>query len=205
MMRKHAVTRIVYASTSSAYGESTPLPFNEEAPADRPISVYAATKRAGELLVHAYHSLYGIEATCLRFFTVYGPWGRPDMALFKFTELIRAGKSIDVYNGGDMRRDFTYIDDVVSGFVAAIERPQKYEIINLGNSSPVKLEDFISVLETEWGLKAEKNMMPMQAGDVQVTYADITKAQQLLGYSPKTSVTEGVKHFVAWYKTFYRV
>lgn len=205
MMHAYGVKRIVYASTSSAYGESTPVPFVEVASADRPISVYAATKRAGELLIHAYHSLYGIEATCLRFFTVYGPWGRPDMALFKFTKLMLEGKPIDVYNSGDMRRDFTYIDDIVSGFVGALNNPQQYEIINLGNNSPVTLEEFIAVLESTWGIAAEKNLMPMQAGDVQVTYADIQKAQTLLGYEPKTSVQEGVHNFVEWYKKFYSV
>ncbi len=202
-MRKHGVKRIVYASTSSAYGEDTPVPFIESASADRPISVYAATKRAGELLIHAYVSLYGFEATCLRFFTVYGPWGRPDMALFKFTKLMLEGKPIDVYNSGDMRRDFTYIDDIVDGFVRAIAHPQKYEIINLGNNNPVTLEAFIEALEAEWGMKAEKNLMPMQAGDVQVTYANINKAKELLGYDPKTSVVEGIHNFVEWYKAFY--
>jgi UDP-glucuronate 4-epimerase len=202
-MQKFGVKRIVYASTSSAYGDTSEVPFVEHAAADRPISVYAATKRAGEMLIHAYSSLYGIQATCLRFFTVYGPWGRPDMALFKFSKLMLEGKPIDVYNNGDMRRDFTYVDDVVEGFVRAIERPFSYEVINLGNSSPVALEAFITVLENEWGVEAQKNMMSMQSGDVHTTYADITKARTLLGYEPKTSVEEGVKNFVAWYKKFY--
>jgi UDP-glucuronate 4-epimerase len=204
-MQKHGVKRIVYASTSSAYGDNTPVPFIETASADRPVSVYAATKRAGELLIHAYASLYGMEATCLRFFTVYGPWGRPDMALFKFSKLMLEGKPIDVYNSGAMRRDFTYIDDIVDGFVRAIERPLGYEIINLGNNNPVDLDDFISILEKEWGMTAEKNLMPMQAGDVKVTYADITKAKELLGYNPHTSVEEGIHNFVEWYKKFYGV
>jgi UDP-glucuronate 4-epimerase len=202
-MRKHEVKRIVYASTSSAYGEDTPVPFIEHAPADRPISVYAATKRAGEMLIHAYASLYGMQATCLRFFTVYGPWGRPDMALFKFSKLMLEGQPIDVYNSGAMRRDFTYIDDIVEGFVRAIERPLGYEVINLGNNNPVDLETFIETLEKKWGIIAEKNLMPMQAGDVKVTYADITKAKALLGYEPKTLVEEGIHNFVEWYRDFY--
>jgi UDP-glucuronate 4-epimerase len=204
MMRKHNVNRILYASTSSAYGDTTPVPFVETATADRPVSVYAATKRAGELLIYAYVSLYGFEATCLRFFTVYGPWGRPDMALFKFSKLMKEGKPIDVYNDGNMRRDFTYIDDIVDGFVKALEHPLSYEIINLGNNSPVELDVFIKILEQKLGVPAVRNLMPMQAGDVKETYADITKAQTLLGYAPKTSVDEGVGSFVDWYHAYYR-
>ena len=203
-MHKHGVKRMVYASTSSAYGDSSQVPFKETYPADRPISVYAATKRAAELLAHAYSSLYGMQITCLRFFTVYGPWSRPDMAMLKFAHLMKEGKPIDIYNNGQMRRDFTYIDDIVAGFVLAIQKPFAYEIINLGNSSPVELEVFISLLEKNLNVVATKNMMPMQAGDVHQTYADITKARELLGFEPKTSVEEGIAHFAEWYKSFYK-
>jgi UDP-glucuronate 4-epimerase len=205
MMHKYAVKRIVYASTSSAYGDTREVPFRETQPADRPLSVYAATKRAGEMLIYAYHNLYGIDATCLRFFTVYGPWGRPDMALFKFTHAMMHDEPIDVYNSGEHRRDFTYIDDIVSGFVAAVYTPLPYEIINLGNGSSVHLLSFIEMLEKELGITAQKNLLPLQEGDVFETYADTHKAHELLGYTPKTSVAEGVKHFVAWYRAFYNV
>jgi UDP-glucuronate 4-epimerase len=202
-MHKHGVENMVYASTSSAYGDSTESPFHENLPADRPVSVYAATKRAGEMIAHAYGSLYGMNITCLRFFTVYGPWGRPDMALFKFSKLMKEGSPIDVYNEGNMRRDFTYIDDIVDGFVRAIERPFKHEVINLGNNNPVELGTFIDILEEKWGMKANRNYMPIQQGDVKETYADITKAQTLLGYEPKTNVEEGIHNFVEWYRDFY--
>lgn len=204
VMRTHEVSRFVYASTSSAYGTETTMPFVEDMPADRPMSVYAATKRSGELVAHAYHSLYGFDVTCLRFFTVYGPWGRPDMALFKFTKAMLGGESIDVYNNGDMRRDFTYVDDIVAGFVAAVERPFGYEIINLGNGAPTSLLDFITILEQELGVTAQKNLLPMQPGDVAETYADISKAQELLDFTPHTDVATGVRNFVTWYKNYYQ-
>jgi UDP-glucuronate 4-epimerase len=204
VMRKNDVKRMVYASTSSAYGDTSKIPFNEKEPADRPVSVYAATKRAGELIAHTYAHLYGMDITCLRFFTVYGPWGRPDMALFKFTDAMLKGEPIDVYNNGLHRRDFTYIDDIVSGFVSALQKPLGYEIINLGNGNAVHLMRFIEVLENELGIVAKKNMLPMQEGDVFETYADITKARTLLGFEPKVDIEEGVKNFVAWYKAFYR-
>lgn len=203
-MRMHGVNRMVYASTSSIYGNDTPAPFTEDAVAHAPVSVYAATKKAGELLAHTYSTLYGMDVTCLRFFTVYGPWGRPDMALYKFVNAIQQGQPIDVYNEGKLRRDFTYIDDIVEGFVQAVERPMGYQIINLGNGSPVELLQFIDVIESELGQRAQKNMLPMQQGDVFETYADIRKAQELLGYQPKTKVEEGVREFVKWYKDFYK-
>ena len=199
-MHKHGTIRMVYASSSSVYGIDTPVPFTEDGTADRPASVYAATKRSGELLAHAYHNLYGIETTCLRFFTVYGPWGRPDMALFKFTEKMLAGESIDIYNNGEMRRDFTYIDDIVNGFVAAVEQPLGYEILNLGHGAPTSLLDFVTVLERELGIEAQKNLLPMQPGDVYETYADITKAKDLLHFEAKIGVADGVKAFTDWYK-----
>jgi UDP-glucuronate 4-epimerase len=202
-MKEHGVRHIVFASTSSVYGNTTKLPFSETATADRPVSIYAATKRAGELMLHTYAELFGFSVTCLRFFTVYGPWGRPDMALFKFTRSMLHGEPIEVYNNGEHRRDFTYIDDIVDGFVRALQKPQHYEIINLGNNAPVELMEYIRVLEGELGITAEKKMLPMQEGDVKETFADISKARKLLGYEPKTQVAEGVKNFVAWYKEFY--
>ena len=201
-MRKHRVQRMVFASTSSVYGTDTVAPFSETAPADRPVSVYAATKRAGELLAHTYYSLYGIETTCLRFFTVYGPWSRPDMAMLKFAEKISNNKPIDIYNNGDLQRDFTYIDDIVRGFTLAVEKPLGFEIINLGNGSPVKLLDFVSMLEAELGISADKKLLPMQQGDVYETYADTTKAKTLLGFSAQTTFTVGVKRFVDWYHEY---
>lgn len=202
-MKAFKVTRMTYASTSSAYGNSQEVPFKEDSQADKPVSIYAATKRSGELIAHVYHSMFGFDITCLRFFTVYGPWGRPDMALFKFTRHMLNGDPIDVYNDGDLRRDFTYIDDIVEGFVQALEKPLGYEVINLGGGSPIALGYFIEVLEKDLGLTAEKNMLPMQEGDVFETYADTTKAKELLGFRAKTSIEEGVKQFVSWYRDFY--
>jgi len=204
-MRKHNVRRLVYASTSSAYGIDTPTPFKENVSADRPVSVYAATKRAAELLAYSYHKQFGMQVTCLRFFTVYGPWSRPDMAMLKFTQKITAGESIDIYNNGDLRRDFTYIDDIVQGFVLAIKTPLDYEVINLGNGSPIELLSFIELLEKALGKTAKKNLLPMQQGDVYETYADTTKAKELLGFEAKTDFETGVANFVAWYKQYYPV
>jgi UDP-glucuronate 4-epimerase len=202
VMRTHGVARFVYASTSSAYGMTTPSPFVETAAADRPVSVYAATKRSGELLAHSYHQQYGIKVTCLRFFTVYGPWSRPDMAMLKFAERMVAGEPIDIYNNGDLRRDFTYIDDITDGFVRAVEQPLGYEILNLGNGKPVELLAFVSALESALGLTAQKNLLPMQPGDVYETFADITKAQDLLGYAPQTDFLTGIKAFAEWFKMY---
>lgn len=204
VMKDHGVKRMVYASTSSAYGTSTTAPFREDVSADRPVSVYAATKRSAELLAHNYFVQYGIETTCLRFFTVYGPWSRPDMAMLKFAQKMDAGEAIDVYNNGDLRRDFTYIDDIVSGFILAIGKPLGYEIVNLGNGSPVELIKFIDLLEIELGRTAIKNMLPMQQGDVFETYADTTKAKNLLGFEAKTSFEKGIKEFSSWYKEYMR-
>lgn len=202
VMRIHGVARFVYASTSSAYGMITPSPFVETAAADRPVSVYAATKRSGELLAHSYHQQYGIKVTCLRFFTVYGPWSRPDMAMLKFAERMVAGEPIDIYNNGDLRRDFTYIDDITDGFVRAVEQPLGYEILNLGNGKPVELLAFVSALESALGLTAQKNLLPMQPGDVYETFADITKARDLLGYAPQTDFLTGIKAFAEWFKMY---
>lgn len=204
-MRKHDVKRMVFASTSSAYGMSAESPFTETESADRPVSVYAATKRAGELLAYSYFQQYGIETTCLRFFTVYGPWSRPDMAMLKFAEKMTAGESIDIFNNGDLRRDFTYIDDIVDGFVKAVDKPLGYEIVNLGNGNPVELIKFVELLEQELGIEAEKNMLPMQQGDVYETYANTDKAKELLSFQAKTPFDKGIKNFVVWYKDYFKV
>lgn len=202
MMKKHQVMQFVYASTSSAYGVDTPAPFSEDVSADRPVSVYAATKRAGELLAHSYHKQFGMQVTCLRFFTVYGPWSRPDMAMLKFAQKIDAGEPIDIYNNGDLRRDFTYIGDIVEGFVRAIEQPLDYEIINLGNGRPVELLHFIELLEKALGKTVQKNLLPMQQGDVYETYADTSKAKELLGFQAKTNFEEGIQNFAQWYRSY---
>lgn len=202
-MHRHGVSRMVFASTSSVYGTSTTAPFTEDATADRPVSVYAATKRAGELLAHTYHSLYGIETTCLRFFTVYGPWSRPDMAMITFARRMHEGKPIDVYNQGDLRRDFTYIDDIVEGFACAVETPLGYEIVNLGRGAPTELMAYITELETAFGITAEKNMLPMQPGDVYETYASTNKARELLDFAAKTEFADGVQAFADWYREYY--
>jgi UDP-glucuronate 4-epimerase len=201
-MRRFGVKRMVYASTSSAYGMSTPSPFVEHAAADKPVSVYAATKRSAELLAHSYYQQYGIETTCVRFFTVYGPWSRPDMAMLKFAQKIDAGESIDIYNHGDMRRDFTYIDDIVEGFALALNKPLGYEIVNLGNGRPVELLHFVELLEKALGKTAEKNLLPMQQGDVFETYADTSKAKELLGFQAKTNFEEGIQNFADWYRAY---
>lgn len=204
LAKRHSVPHVVFASTSSVYGKNKDMPFTEEARVDTPLSIYASTKRACELLAYSYVDLFTMNITALRFFTVYGPWGRPDMALFKFTKAMLAGQPIDLYNGGHMKRDFTYVDDIVEGFVRALTvRPTGFEIFNLGNGSPVHLREFVKIIERELGVSAQINEMPMQPGDVSETYADISKAKQILGYEPKVSVDEGVKQFVAWYREYY--
>ncbi|WP_206483100.1 NAD-dependent epimerase [Thalassotalea sp. G2M2-11] len=220
--RQHNVEHLVYASSSSVYGLNAKTPFSTSDSVDHPISLYAATKKSNELMSHTYSHLYGIPTTGLRFFTVYGPWGRPDMALFKFTKAIIEGNAIDVYNHGDMRRDFTYIDDIVEGILriqaiipqadlnwsvdsgAASNSSAPYKIFNIGNGNPVKLLDFIESLEQSLGLKAEKNLLPMQAGDVYQTYADVEDLFKITGYKPSVKVADGVEAFVRWYKNFYQ-
>jgi UDP-glucuronate 4-epimerase len=201
--RLNNVSRVVMASSSSVYGANTKIPFAETDEVNTPVSIYAATKRATELLAQTYTHLYGLPTTCLRFFTVYGPFSRPDMAPLKFTDAIVHGKPIDVYNNGDMKRDFTYVGDIVHGFRLALEKPNGFQVYNLGNGSPVGLMDFISVLERELGMTATKHMMPMQAGDVPVTFADTSKAKKELGFESKVSIEEGVKKFVEWYRSYY--
>jgi UDP-glucuronate 4-epimerase len=219
--RAHAVEHLVYASTSSVYGANTRLPFSEQQCVDHPLTLYAATKKTNELMAHSYSSLYGLPTTGLRFFTVYGPWGRPDMALFLFTQKILAGEPIDVYYEGQHRRDFTYVDDVVKGVVAAVDHVAQpdphwnsdapnpgtsrapYKIYNIGNQKPVTLLRFIEVLEDCLGRKALKNLMPMQLGDVPDTAADVDALAREVGYRPSTELTEGVRHFVEWYLEYY--
>ncbi len=215
-LARHAkkLEHFVYASSSSVYGNSTQAPFAVEARADQPVSLYAATKRAGELLTHSYCELYGIPATGLRFFTVYGAWGRPDMAYFSFTRAILEGRPIRVFNEGDLRRDFTYIDDIVHGILRAVETPPRrgaahtigqapHRIFNLGNHRPVMLGDFISTLENALGVQALRENAPMAPGDVYETCADITAAREILGFEPQTELAEGLPVFVDWYRRYF--
>ncbi|AUX72859.1 NAD-dependent epimerase [Erwinia pyrifoliae] len=219
--RHNQVEHLLYASSSSVYGLNRQMPFSTDDSVDHPVSLYAATKKANELMSHTYSHLYGIPTTGLRFFTVYGPWGRPDMALFKFTRAMIAGEKIDVYNHGQMRRDFTYIDDIVesifrlqdvtpqadkdwtveAGSPATSSAP--YRVYNIGNSQPVTLMTYIEALESALGTVADKNMLPMQAGDVVETSADTRALYEVIGFKPQTSVEEGVARFVSWYKGFY--
>jgi UDP-glucuronate 4-epimerase len=217
------VKHLVFASSSSVYGANTKMPFSVRDNVDHPVSLYAATKKANELMAHAYAHLYRLPCTGLRFFTVYGPWGRPDMALFLFTRAILNDEPIDVFNFGKMRRDFTYIDDVVEGVVRVLDKiPQPdpdwsgehpdcatslapYRLYNLGNNDPVELLDFIRALEAKLGKKAKMNFLPLQPGDVPATYADIHDSSRDFGFRPKTSIEEGIERFVDWYRKYYRV
>ncbi len=203
--RHNGIKDLVYASSSSVYGGNTKIPFSTSDNVDSPISLYAATKKSNELMAHVYSHLFEMNTTGLRFFTVYGPYGRPDMALFKFTKAIVEGRPIDVYNFGRMERDFTYVDDIVAGVTACLDKPFRYEVFNLGNNKPADLEYFISLIEKELGIKAEKNYLPMQPGDVPKTYAEIDHSKEKLGYEPVTSLEKGVRKFIEWYKDFYRV
>lgn len=205
LCRHKGVPSFVYASSSSVYGGNTKIPFSVSDNVDKPISLYAATKKYNELIAYTYHHLYELRSTGLRFFTVYGPWGRPDMALFKFTKAILEGKPIDVYNFGKMKRDFTYITDIVQGTVASLEKDYPYEVFNLGNSKSVELNYFIEVIEKELGKKAQKNLLPLQPGDVPETFADIDKSRQMLGFDPQVSIEQGIQKFIAWYKEYYQV
>lgn len=220
--RHNKVEHLLYASSSSVYGLNRKMPFSTDDSVDHPVSLYAATKKANELMAHTYSHLYGIPTTGLRFFTVYGPWGRPDMALFKFTKAMLEGKSIDVYNYGKMKRDFTYVDDIVEAILRiqdVIPQPNPewtvengspanssapYRVYNIGNSSPVELMDYIIALEEALGMVAEKNMMPIQPGDVLETSADTKPLYDLVTFKPQTSVKDGVKNFVDWYKEYYK-
>ena len=203
MARKFPVYNFVYASSSSVYGNNTKLPFSVEDNVDTPISLYAATKRSDELMAFTYNHLYNIPLTGLRYFTVYGPWGRPDMALFIFTRAILNKKPIDIYNFGKMKRDFTYIDDIVDGTISSLNNPFPYELFNLGNSKTVQLMDLITLIEKELGIEAKKNFLPLQPGDVPETYADIEKSKKMLGFNPKTSINIGIRNFIHWYRNHY--
>ncbi|MBM3309822.1 MAG: NAD-dependent epimerase/dehydratase family protein [Candidatus Altiarchaeales archaeon] len=198
--RKNNVKHFIFGSSSSVYGLNKKVPFSEEDKVDKPISPYAASKAAGELYCHAFSHLYGINTTCLRFFTVYGPRGRPDMAPYKFTKLISEGRPIEMYGDGSSKRDYTYITDIVDGIVEASKKEFKYEIINLGDSRAVELNYLISLVEREVGRKAIIERKPVQLGDVPLTFADISKAGRLLNYQPKVGIEEGVKRLVSWYK-----
>jgi len=200
LAREFNVEQFVFASTSAIYGEQQKIPFAEDDPVNKPVSPYAATKKAAELLCYTYSHLYQIKTTCLRFFTVYGPAGRPDMAPYLFTKALLNNQPINKFGDGSTQRDYTYIDDIVSGVCAAVENPFEYEIINLGNNQPVSLNEFIKILEELTKKKAVINLLPLQPGDVPRTYADISKAQKLLGYQPATSFKDGLKKFVDWYK-----
>ncbi|PJA45310.1 hypothetical protein CO174_03955 [Candidatus Uhrbacteria bacterium CG_4_9_14_3_um_filter_50_9] len=204
LAREFEVRGITLASSSSVYGDAQTFPLKESHMSDEPISLYAATKRSTELLAHAYHHLYNIPITCLRYFTVYGPWGRPDMAIFKFTKAALEGTPIDIYGHGEMGRDFTYIDDIIDGITRAIEKNPAWEIINLGCGKPERLMNFISSIETHTNKTIEKNMLPMQPGDVKETWADISHAQDVLGWNPVTRLDEGIKQFVNWYENGYQ-
>lgn len=219
--RQNEIKHLVYASSSSVYGLNETMPFSTHHNVDHPISLYAASKKSNELMAHTYSYLYSLPTTGLRFFTVYGPWGRPDMALFLFTKAILEGKSIDVYNNGNMQRDFTYVDDIVEGIVRVIDNPPKpnsewtgkvpdpsssiapYKIYNIGNSNPVKLMDFIKAIENSLGKSAIKNFLPIQAGDVPATWADVEDLEKNINYKPQTSVNVGIKNFIDWYKQYY--
>lgn len=219
--RNNPVKHLIYASSSSVYGGNTNVPFSPNDNVDHPVSLYAATKKSNELMAHSYSNLYDIPTTGLRFFTVYGPLGRPDMAYFSFTDKIVRGEAIEVFNNGNMMRDFTYIDDVVEGIIRLIPKiPKKnhdwtdadvsgswapYRIFNIGNSSPVKLLDFIETIEKHLGIKANKIFKPMQPGDVQATFADVTDLERVIQFKPTTSIDMGIKKFVDWYKDYYEV
>jgi UDP-glucuronate 4-epimerase len=220
---RHAgVQHLVYASSSSVYGGNTHMPFSEHDNIDHPVSMYAATKKANELMAHTYSHLFGLPTTGLRFFTVYGPWGRPDMALFLFTRAILEGGAIDVFNHGKMVRDFTFIDDIAEGVVRVLDRPATpdaafdaaapdparssapYRVFNIGNSDPVELMSFVEAIERALGREVKKNVLPLQDGDVPATFADVSELAHWTGFRPRTSVAEGVERFVAWYRAYYK-
>ncbi len=221
--RHQKVAHLVYASSSSVYGSNTKQPFSVHQNVDHPVSLYAATKKANELLAHTYSHLFRLPTTGLRFFTVYGPWGRPDMALFKFTKAILEGKTIDVYNHGKMQRDFTYIDDIVKAVAAVMDKVAEpnlswdsanpdpatsnapYRVYNIGNHDPVELNTFISAIERATGKVAIKNLMPIQPGDVPSTFADVEDLKEAVGFTPGTSIDEGIQHFVDWYREYFKI
>ncbi|MCC5937192.1 MAG: NAD-dependent epimerase [Lunatimonas sp.] len=219
--RHHQIKHLAYASSSSVYGSNTNMPFSTSHNVDHPVSLYAASKKSNELMAHTYSHLFGIPTTGLRFFTVYGPWGRPDMALFLFTKAMKEGRPIQVFNYGEMQRDFTYIDDIVEGVVRVVDNPPNadpnldpdnsdpskakapYKVYNIGNSKPVKLMDFVKAIEDSLGIVAKKELLPIQPGDVPATYSDTQALERELGYKPDTPIKEGVSRFVKWYNSYY--
>jgi len=221
--RHHQVQHLVYASSSSVYGGNTHMPFSERHSVDHPVSMYAATKKANELMAHTYSHLFGLPTTGLRFFTVYGPWGRPDMALFLFTKAILEGRPIDVFNHGRMQRDFTYVDDIVEGVIRVLDRVAAadpaysseqpdpgssnvpFKVFNIGNHNPVPLMDFVGCIEDALGLQAKKNMLPLQDGDVPATYADVDSLREWTGFTPATDIRTGIGRFVDWYRAYYKM
>ncbi len=221
LCRNYPVKHLIYASSSSVYGGNTKMPFSEKQSVDHPVSLYAATKRSNELLAHSYSHIYSIPATGLRFFTVYGPWGRPDMALFLFTKSILQGEPIKVFNHGEMTRDFTYIDDIVESIMRLLKKPPiqdksfdtsnpnpaiswaPHRIFNIGNSTPESLQDYIKAIEENLGIKAKKELLPMQPGDVPATYSDCTSLESFINYKPSTSIKDGIRKFITWYREFY--
>ena len=221
--RHSQVQHLVYASSSSVYGGNTKMPFSEHDSVDHPVSMYAATKKANELMAHTYSHLFGLPTTGMRFFTVYGPWGRPDMALFLFTKAILEGKPIDVFNHGEMRRDFTFVDDIVEGVIRVLDRVATpaanyrteepdpgtsnapFRVFNIGNHKPVPLMDFIACIEGALGLKAQKNLLPLQDGDVPATFADVDALRDWVGFTPATDIRTGIGRFVDWYRDYYKV
>ena len=223
LCKEFKINHLVYASSSSVYGGNTRMPFSESHGANHPVSLYAASKRSNELMAHAYSHLFKMPSTGLRFFTVYGPWGRPDMALFIFTKSILENKEIEVFNNGKMQRDFTFVDDIVEAIIRLIRKPPQenkffdknkcdpatswsaHKIFNIGNSNPTMLEDYISAIEDSLNLKAKKKYMPMQLGDVKSTYADTSKLENWINYKPQTSINDGVSKFIQWYKKYYGI
>ena len=219
--RENSIEHLVYASSSSVYGGNKIMPFSESHSVDHPVSIYAASKKSNELMAHSYNHLFNIPTTGLRFFTVYGPWGRPDMALFKFTQKILNYEPIEVFNNGNMIRDFTYIDDIVEGIIRILNKPSKpdpcfnnncpnpssswapYRIFNIGNSTPVPLMDYIEAIEKELGITSKKTFLPMQPGDVEATSADTKSLEDWISYKPKTSIKDGIREFITWYKNYY--
>lgn len=205
LCRHKKINSLICASSSSVYGNNKKIPFSETDPTDNPISVYAATKKSAELIAYTYHHLYQIDCTILRFFTVYGPWGRPDMSPILFAKAISEGRPIDVYNHGKMRRDFTYITDIVAGILAALDKNYSFETFNLGNSHSVELLYFIECIEKAVGKKAKLNLLPIQPGDLPETFADIAKSKKMLGFDPKVKIEDGIKEFAKWFKEYYKI
>ena len=200
------IKNFVYASSSSVYGDNEKIPYSEMDDVNNPVSLYAATKRANELIAYTYNHLYGMRTIGLRFFTVYGPWGRPDMAIYKFAKKMMNGEKIPVYNyGKDLKRDFTYIDDIVNGIVLALDCDYECEVFNLGKGDPDELGEMINLIEKHMGVKADKDLLPMQKGDVMITYSDTSKAKEMLGYNPTVTLDEGIEKFVKWFKEYYNM